>query len=414
MSKKINKQIHFFPNANKNPIDYMLKISKVSASFAFMTITQTGLKKSIMDATIAVRFFLKDSALHDYAEQRQGQNYKKTINAHLVNEDKIIKSKASLYRPMTKKGDPRIWFSGLKQYASEKDLILLFAIKKELYLANLSNGRIWNSFVTKGQLFQLLTSSSKETINIRDELIEVLRKINKKGLIEATTKGATAVGDTLEHELGIKRNNSTNPDYKGIELKASRTRNKGSRKQKNRITLFSKVPDAGMTYRKILNKYGKFQKPKGSSNFRWQLYDTLKSKRVNSYGLFLKVNDKDKRLDMFYSQVKKVNDSSKKYVSSWKYDNLTSILKKKHKETFFVEAHSKKINGIEYFRYDKVLYTQNPNTSLLFALFEYDTITVDLLAHISKKKYRDHGCLFKIHPDSLSLLFGTQEPIDLN
>ncbi len=38
--------------------------------------TPTGLKKSILDATISIRALLKNSGLHDYATQTQGMRAK--------------------------------------------------------------------------------------------------------------------------------------------------------------------------------------------------------------------------------------------------------------------------------------------------------------------------------------------------
>lgn len=411
----IIREINFFPKADKDPSKYMFKIAGVCGPFCFMTVTETGLNKSIMDATGSTRFFLKEAMLHDYSEQKQGPENKKIIKSHLVTEEGLIDSAASLYRPMTKKGDPRIWFKGMNKYAKAGNLLLLFSIEKEIYVANISNDLLWKTFVNKGHLFNLLSQSRQEELNIRDELLKLIQEIHDKGWIEATTNGDTAVGDTLEHELGLVRNNSTNPDYKGIELKASRTAINGHKKQPTRITLFAKVPDEGLTYRQILEHYGKMQTPKNSNEPRLQLYETFKASHVNAYGLFLKVNDSEERLEIQYSAEKLINSNKNIYVSSWKLENLANSLKEKHKETFFVKAQSKIVNGKEYFLYDKIIHTKNPNTSLLFSLFENDTITLDLLVHInSEGKYRDHGSLFKIKPNNLSMLFGEPEEFNLN
>lgn len=83
----------------------------------------------------------------------------------------------------------------------------------------------------------------------------------------------------------------------------------------------------------------------------------------------------------------------------------------KHHETFWVKAVSENRDGREWFRYDKILHTKNPNTSLLAPLLEADKITVDLAAHYKPDgKWRDHGMLFKMLPNDLPLLLG--EPIE--
>ena len=97
----------------------------------------------------------------------------------------------------------------------------------------------------------------------------------------------------------------------------------------------------------------------------------------------------------------------KEFVSAWQMRNLREALLTKHHETFWVKAVSENYDGVEYFRYDKVLHTKNPNISLLAPLLETDKITVDLAAHFKPDgKWRDHGVLFKMKPDDLPLLLG--------
>ncbi len=413
--RRITREPVYFPKANIDTTKYLFIISKICGSFAFMTITETGLKKSIMDATGGVRFFLKEAMIHDYNNQKQGPENKVIVASHFVLKDKIIDTQASLYRPVTKKGYPRIWFYDLKKYVYPTDLLLLFSVNKEIYLTNLSQRTINDSIINKGFVYEQIIKSKIEAKNARDELLKLLNELHEKGWVKATTHGDTAVGDTLEHELGIKRNNSTQPDFKGIELKASRINRGGQRKQRTRITLFAKVPDEGLTYREILEKYGKIQTPDGQTQPRLQLYDTFKATRANAYNLFLFPNDSNERLEMMYSKTGDIADPNNKYVSSWKLENLANSLKEKHKETFFVKAKSKIIDGDEYFLYESVVHTSNPNTSVLFALFSEDKITLDLLIH--KKEdgtTRDHGALFKMWPQDLPLLFGDEEIINLN
>ena len=85
--------------------------------------TETGYKKSIMDATLSMRSFLHEAGIHDYAMQLQGPDAKVCVPANFVLPDKFVKTTASLYRPVTKKGDPRIWFSKLTHYCSPTDLL---------------------------------------------------------------------------------------------------------------------------------------------------------------------------------------------------------------------------------------------------------------------------------------------------
>ena len=104
--RMISSDEHFIPNANVDSTYFLFKISKICASFAFIVPTETGLRKSIMDATGMVRFFLKYSGLHDYNNQQQGPNDKISIKTYLVYLNNLEETTTSLYRPLTKNGDP--------------------------------------------------------------------------------------------------------------------------------------------------------------------------------------------------------------------------------------------------------------------------------------------------------------------
>ena len=51
-------------------------LTKNQVSFVLIEPTETGLSKSIMDATSIVRNFLKENNIHDYSIQSQGKENK--------------------------------------------------------------------------------------------------------------------------------------------------------------------------------------------------------------------------------------------------------------------------------------------------------------------------------------------------
>ena len=71
------------------------------------------------------RNYLKKNSFHDYSLQSQGPENKVIIEAIIYNENSVFKSNTSLYRPQTKKGDPRIWFSGLTKHSKPNDILAL-------------------------------------------------------------------------------------------------------------------------------------------------------------------------------------------------------------------------------------------------------------------------------------------------
>ena len=376
--------------------------AKTGVPVAFLVPTPTGFGKSIMDATAPIRELLRNSCVHDYDQQSQGQNNKEIVDTYIVRPDSLIQTDTSLYRPETKKGDPRIWIYNLKPYCQPCNLLALIVIERKIYVFNLSDRRIADSLFSKGFCYNILEEASHKDKLVSEELLNKLHIIHNRGFIPSITPGDPGVGDTLEHVLGIERNNSKAPDYKGIELKTTRLTRNGGNRTTTRSTLFTRVPDEGMSYRQIVDAYGKVQVPRGSTEARLQMYETLMCARVNAYDLILEVDVNNDKLNIMHQE-----ERVRKYVSAWYLENLRKALLLKHHETFWVKAQSETRGGIEFFRYDKVLHTKNPNASLLAPLFEANKITVDLAAHYKPDgKWRDHGVLFKMMPDDLPLLLG--------
>ncbi|RYN08170.1 MvaI/BcnI family restriction endonuclease [Bifidobacterium animalis] len=390
------------------PIEpFLAKFAQLNVPVAFLVPTETGYKKSIMDATAPVRELLENEKVHVYEEQLQGPANKKKVDSYFVYPDRLEKTEASLYRPMTKKGDPRIWFAGLKQYCNPYNLLALVVIDGGIYVINLSNPAIAQSLIQNGYVYNLLSVEEDEESIVERELLGKIQAIHDKGFLPSITKGDPGVGDTLEHALGISRNNDKNPDYKGIELKATRHTRNGKIKKATRINLFSQVPDGGLTYREILDDYGKMQIPRGDDRPRFQLCDTLRVSHVNGYGLVLDVDDVSDRLYILH-----YNPETEKQtrVSWWDMSGLRKRLLQKHPRTFWVTAESEMISGVEHFLYTKILYTKNPNAALLTPLLASGVITIDLAAHITEEgKHKNHGALFKIDKKNLSLLFANPE-----
>ena len=382
--------------------------AQTNVPVAFLVPTPTGYGKSIMDATGPVRELLKSSGVHNYETQKQGTESKVLKQAYLVEANKVIRTEASLYRPQTKQGDPRIWIYGLKNYCRPCNLLALIVVDDDIYVFNLSNPAIANSLLNKGFAYSFVQDAADIENAIANELLSKLRDIHNQGFLRSITSGDPGVGDTLENALGITRNNRQTPDYKGIELKTTRLTRNGTKRPTTRVTLFTKVPDIGMTYRQILDTYGKIQIPHNATEPRFQLYETCRVSRPNAYGLQLSVDNGADNLNLIYNQ-EKTN-----FVSAWHFETLKSSLLAKHRETFWIKAISETRNGVEYFRYDKVLHTKSPNAMLLPVLFETDKITVDLAAHYKPNGlYKDHGVLFKMQPDDLSLLLGVENEYTL-
>lgn len=365
-------------------------LAQKGIDYGLLSITQTGLDKSIMDAVGSLRAYLKEQQYHDYDTQLQGTPHKVLNSCFLVISDNEAQNqKVSLYRPETKKGDPRIWIYGLKSCALPGDEIALIVDKSELYIFNISKLDLSTN--------QVLAQIVNDYEAVANELLELLQTLSQKGPLQAIMKGDTAIGMTIEHALGIPANSSPFPDYKGIELKSSRL-NKAS----NRTNLFAQVPDWSISALKssqqIVDKYGY---PRDGD---LKLYCTLAANKYNSQGLGFEVDFNNDVLNEIHIQ-----DGS---VVSWLGQTLRNKLLEKHRETFWIKADTHISNDDEYFTLRSITHTKNPLASQFLLLMEQGIITMD---HLIKRKNmtggaREKGPLFKIKPQHLSLLF--PEPKD--
>lgn len=369
-------------------------LTEKSVELTLIESTKTGLDKSIMDATGTVRIYLKSQNIHDYELQQQGTQNKIQIKSYLLKPNGVVNSIVSLYRPNTKKGDPRIWFTGLRDYAEANDILAIVVYKEELYIIN----------ITQLDLETLLNDSEnnsiKEFVNeinfssreVADELLALLHRIAAQGAIPALLQADTAIGRTLETLLGININSSKQPDYKGIELKSFRD------KRVNRKTLFAQVPDWNISKFKssaqILDAFG-YEREES-----FKLYCTVSSIAFNSQGLKLKLNTDLKQL---------IETSDKKTIGdfvAWELETLHKRLLEKHNETFWIAAESQWADGREHFIFKSVEHTKKPIVSQFDILLNQGIITLDhLIKRHSNGKVVEKGPLFKIKPNALGLLF---------
>lgn len=373
-------------------------LTKNQVSLTLIEPTETGLKKSIMDATGSVRSFLKENQIHDYDLQGQGPENKVQINAIIYEDFKITNSTASLYRPQTKKGDPRIWFSGLTKIANPNDIIAIVYYDDSLHVFNLTRldiSSLINSSLSN-PFKELISVINFEESEIATELLNKLKTIAKKGYVKSVVNSDTGIGRTIESLLGIKMNSSKSPDYKGIELKSFRD------SRNNRKSLFGKTPDWELSKFKsrveILDAFGYWEK----GVFR--LYNTIRGTGRNAQGLILKIEDKKDWL---------VENSDRPEIGDflvWKLETLRKELLKKHKETFWIRADSKIEDNNEYFHFTEVEHAKNPMIDKFEILVETGAITLDYpIKRMPDGKVIDKGCNFKLKSNCLDLLFPPSE-----
>jgi len=359
--------------------------------------TQTGLKKAILDATQPVRTHFSLMSFHDYDSQLQQSklaDHKVIKQAYFITPNKNIPSQISLYRPATKIGDPRMWFKGLGNYVSAGDQIATIIFEDAAYLVNISCYDLNQSVQEDDGIGQFLALYLRANSSAADELLAKLRIIATTPL-RAHGDGDADIGNAVEAALGIEANSSKKPDYKGIEIKSGRT-------SKNRTSMFAQVPmwsrSSCKSSKEIVQKFGYMR---GGD---LKLYCTITTTKPNPQGLFFVVPDNTDEL------VERHIDSGD--VAYWQGSTLRARMLEKHKETFWIEAITDVVDGVEHFHLKKVIHTRRPVLTQLLPLIASGVITMDHLIKIKggTDSAREKGPLFKIDKKNLSLLF--PDPIE--
>ncbi len=373
-------------------------LNKKAVSFGVLSPTETAINKSIIDAIYSLRLYFKEKNFHDYDYQKKGEKNKSLRDCKIIEENRIIDSKVSLYRPETKDGDPRIWVYNLKKFVEGGDKIILILKEDTLFVFNsskISLDKALNEKNNSNEIF-LFVSSLDISSHVAKELKEKLISIAKQGFI-AGKKGDKEVGEVLERNLGIKANSNKSPDYKGIEIKSKHS-------EKTRSNLFALVPN----YKHPLSKINKITDIADEFGYYQKgvkvLANTIFSTKANSQGL--KFNIDYKRELLFETST---IDGKLKDFAVWEFQTLINRLKEKHKETFWVNAEKKTEGNKLFFKYNSVVHTSNPNSHLLIDFIAQDIITMDHIIRAKKNKdstmgRREAGPLFKIFPRNLNLL----------
>ena len=383
---------------NEQESKNLTALNEAGCNSVLLFLTETGLRKAILDATEPMRRLLLDAGVHDFTRQSQGPENKVLKSAFVLTDSSIDPVPVSLYRPVTKKGDPRLWFYEFKTFVRPNDVCAIFVYNKSIHALNLSRSRIAELLANRidNPVTNFLRQIRSLTSAVSDELLNLLKKIALGGPIEAECEGDTAIGRSIETALGIKINSSGKPDFKGIEIKSGRSSVVGG--QETRATLFGCVPDwdlsALKSSRSILENFGY---ERGSD---FKLYCTVTTQRANPQGLQFEVKEAEKWLREFCAR------EPVREVCIWRLDRLHEKLAEKHSETFWVKAKSIQRGGNEWFQLESVTHTTRPSLQQFDRLLTDGTVTMD---HLIKRKasgrVTEKGPLFKIDRPRIGELF---------
>ncbi|WP_165078539.1 MULTISPECIES: MvaI/BcnI family restriction endonuclease [unclassified Desulfovibrio] len=366
-----------------------------AVQFSTIHITETGYTKSILDATHPVRTHLHACGIHDYDLQPQGVTGKKVLPACFLSECGMVQTQASLYRPCTKNGDPRIWFHNLRKtgFALPNDILLIIVYGDTLYVINITKIDIHACCIAHSQnpIKEFLHSFIGVMNATSHELLGIIRE-KLSSWQRAEVVADTGVGRSVESLLGIHMNSSQAPDYKGIEIKTTRRPNLPG-------VLRSFAPDWDISRlkrgRDIVEEYGYVQPGYAAKTLQVR----VTAIQPNRQGLVLAVNLAQGLLELNYSAPQRGIVP----VVAWRLERLHARVLEKHHETFWLEMESRKEGGWEYFRCRKVLHTKSPVISQMDVLLAQGDIVIDL--SLCRPDGHGDNYLFKIARRAWGLLF---------
>lgn len=378
---------------------------------AFLVPTPIGLEKSILDATKPLRKVLRDLGVHDYDTQEKGPKNKRSLQAEIITDDGANKVQVSLYRPIAKDGDPRIWPYKLKQSAKPGNLLAFIpSVQPDLLILNCSEPGIQQALHDPGSsLVTRIRKISGNQARSNDRLQRVLGKLREialQGPLPSVRRGDTGVGATLEDALGIRTNSHPGPDIEGIEIKSRRTNRKA-----NKHVLFSQVPRWERSRLKEIDLLNEHGIPTGKDG-ALKLYNTVSTLRPNSFGHVLRIANEGRDLELAYTPPGAHPVTPPE--ATWSLGLLHQRLLEKHTETLWVEAETTQGPSGEEFHYVAATYTHSPNTEVFDALLADRKITLDLTLSLKPNgKCRNHGYLFKLKSGYHAALFSGQIRFDL-
>lgn len=240
----------------------------------------------------------------------------------------------------------------------------------------------------------------------KELLLTELRMLARRGPIMAVGSGSNSIGKTLQSELGIAHSVSSRNSRHGYTITSTQKFGQSG----GRTNLFACVADWKNSNIKSSGELAaKYGRPNPDKGYVSSLFCTTSSLTVNSFGLQLSVDFRNRRLSENF-----VTKTSTDTLLNWDVDVLDSKIQKLG-HTAIVTGLPVDFNGNKSFHFRYVELLGKPKLGVFLELIEDGTITLDHL--ISQKvgvnAAREQGPLFKIRGDSRDILYDSVERFDL-
>ncbi len=255
-----------------------------------------------------------------------------------------------------------------------------------------------------------------ELLNIpKEELLNRLKKIQKLGWVHTKrSKNDGAVGNTLEDLLEIPENNLAIANTVDWELKAQR------KKTSSMITLFHIDPQPrkpeSVVSKILLPYYGWAHKKAGKkySEKEMSFRATLNGLTYTDRGIKLNVESVKRTVDIVFNpdktdirhkdwlnKVVSYHGKKETVIASWDFDDLQTKCVGKIRNTIYVIADTRTIDGQEEFQYEKIELLED----FAFNNFLRGLINGKILVDFDARTGHNHGTKFRIKQNNWEVLF---------
>ena len=142
-------------------------LSDSGIAYERLFITETGLTKNILDATVPIVQLLKTTQVHDYDSQQNGPEHKVMLPCIILSNGVREETKVSLYRAKAR-GDARFGPGRFRDFALPDQVFALFIENSNIVLLNLSDNQPLNTTDASGfsEILESINLDSNELIGI--------------------------------------------------------------------------------------------------------------------------------------------------------------------------------------------------------------------------------------------------------
>ena len=241
-----------------------------------------------------------------------------------------------------------------------------------------------------------MKSNTLNSLKIIEERLDEIKGV----WIPSSRKNDTGVGKTLEDFLGKEEDNLSLPDFDGLEVKSQRL------DSTSLITLFTKSPSFPRgANSKIRTLYG--QQDDIGKVIHTSIQGNKTNKYKNEYGFSIHVDRKNEKINL--NIYDKNNKNVKNNDIHWSFKQLKNKFKK-IESVCYVQAQSKKVSGVEHFKYEQITLLLKPSFENFLKCIENGKIIVDIRVGVYRSgkrigKTHDHGTAFRINKSNFNYLF---------